>query len=90
MILIRKNKEHENHRNDYGNKTLKTSFGEIDINVPKNSYASFDIEFIFKRKQDFLDIRDKVSRCMARGMSQLDIVATIEDIYRFYISHEMI
>ncbi len=27
-------KEHDNRRNGYGNKTLKTSFGEVAIDVP--------------------------------------------------------
>ena len=35
-------KEHNNRRNGYGNKTLKTSFGEVAIDVPRDQEASFE------------------------------------------------
>lgn len=35
-------KEHANRRNGYGNKTLKISFGEVNIYVPRDRDASFD------------------------------------------------
>ena len=83
-------KEHDNRRNGYGNKTLKTSFGEVAIDVPRDREASFEPELIPKRKRDVSDIEGKVLCMYARGMSQRDIAATVEDIYGFDISHEMI
>lgn len=83
-------KEHDNRRNGYGNKTLKTSFGEVAIGVPRDREASFEPELIPKRKRDVSDIEGKVLSMYARGMSQRDIAATVEDIYGFDISHEMI
>ena len=83
-------KEHDNRRNGYGNKTLKTSFGEVAIDVPRDQEASFEPELIPKRKRDVSDIEGKVLSMYARGMSQRDIAATVEDIYGFDISHEMI
>lgn len=79
-------KEHDNRRN----KTLKTSFGEVAIDVPRDREASFEPELIPKRKRDVSDIEGKVLSMYARGMSQRDIAATVEDIYGFDISHEMI
>lgn len=43
-----------------------------------------------KRKRDVSDIQDKVLCMYAKGMSQRDIVGTIEDIYGFEIFHETI
>lgn len=83
-------KEHENRRNGYSNKTLKTSFGEVNIDVPRDRDASFDPELIPKRKRDVSDIEGKVLSMYARGMSQRDIATTIEDIYGFDVSHELI
>ena len=83
-------KEHDNRRNGYGNKTLKTSFGEVAIDVSRDREASFEPELIPKRKRDVSDIEGKVLSMYARGMSQRDIAATVEDIYGFDISHEMI
>ncbi|HAQ0083498.1 TPA: IS256 family transposase, partial [Enterococcus faecium] len=83
-------KKHDNRRNGYGNKTLKTSFGKVNIDVPRDREASFEPELIPNRKRDVSDIEGKVLSMYARGMSQCDIAATVEDIYGFDISHEMI
>ncbi|MDN6966883.1 IS256 family transposase [Enterococcus faecium] len=83
-------KKHDNRRNGYGNKTLKTSFGKVNIDVPRDREASFEPELIPNRKRDVSDIKGKVLSMYARGMSQCDIAATVEDIYGFDISHEMI
>ncbi|WP_436882415.1 IS256 family transposase, partial [Mammaliicoccus sciuri] len=43
-----------------------------------------------KRQRDVSEIEDKVISMYAKGMSQRDISSTIEDIYGFSVSHEMI
>ena len=73
-----------------GIRRLKRSFGEVNIDVPRDREASFEPELIPKRKRDVSGIEGKVLSMYARGMSQRDIVATVEDIYGFDISHEMI
>ncbi|PJH69347.1 IS256 family transposase, partial [Salmonella enterica subsp. enterica serovar Typhimurium] len=83
-------KETENRRNGYGKKTIKTSSGEWDINVPRDRDGSFHSELIPKRQKDVSAIEDKVISMFARGMSQRDISSTIEDIYGFSVSHEMV
>lgn len=83
-------KKHENRRNGYGSKTVKTSFGEVDIEVPRDRDATFEPEIIPKRQRDVSEIEGKVLSMYARGMSQRDISSTIEEIYGFSISHEMI
>ena len=83
-------KETSNRRNGYTDKTLKTSMGEVEIRSPRDRDASFDPKIIQKREKDVSAIEDKVLAMYARGMSQRDIAETIEDIYGFEISHEMI
>lgn len=83
-------KETENRRNGYGKKTIKTSSGEVNIKVPRDRDGSFDPELIPKRKKDVSAIENKVISMYARGMSQRDISSTIEDIYGFSVSHEMV
>ena len=83
-------KETENRRNGYGKKTIKTSSGEVDIKVPRDRDGSFSPELIPKRKKDVSAIENKVISMYARGMSQRDISSTIEDIYGFSVSHEMV
>lgn len=83
-------KKTENRRNGYGKKTIKTSSGALDIEVPRDRDGSFSPELIPKRKTDVSAIENKVISMYARGMSQRDISATIEDIYGFSVSHEMV
>ncbi|MBD8007738.1 transposase, partial [Bacillus norwichensis] len=83
-------KETDNRRNGYGKKTLKTSAGEVDVKVPRDRDGSFDPQLIPKRKKDVSAIENKVISMYARGMSQRDISTTIEEIYGFSVSHEMI
>lgn len=86
----KREKETDNRRNGYGKKTVKTSSGTLDIDVPRDRDASFNPELIPKRKTDVSAIENKVISMYARGMSQRDISSTIEDIYGFSVSHEMI
>lgn len=83
-------KNTENRRNGYGKKTLNTSAGEVEIEVPRDRDGSFEPKIIPKRKKDVSEIEDKVIAMYARGMSQRDISSTIEDIYGFSVSHEMV
>lgn len=83
-------KSTDNRRNGYGEKTLKTSYGEVPIEVPRDRDGSFEPQIVPKRKKDVSEIENKVLAMYARGMSQRDISKTIEDIYGFSVSHEMI
>ena len=83
-------KENDNRRNGYGKKTLKTTQGEIEIEVPRDRDGSFEPIIVPKRQKDVSSIENKVLAMYARGMSQRDISKTIEDIYGFSVSHEMI
>uniref|UniRef100_UPI003D2F8B8D transposase n=1 Tax=Listeria rocourtiae TaxID=647910 RepID=UPI003D2F8B8D len=86
----REDKEDENRRNGYGSKTVRTSYGEVPIDVPRDRSGTFEPQVIPKRQKDVSAIENKVLAMYARGMSQRDIAKTIEDIYGFQISHDMI
>lgn len=83
-------KKTSNRRNGYSSKKVKTSRGELDIDIPRDREASFEPQIIPKRTRDVSDIENKVISMYAKGMSQRDISSTIEDIYGFSISHEMV
>ncbi len=83
-------KNTQNRRNGYGSKTLKSTYGDIPVDVPRDREASFESQSIPKRTTDVSGIEDKVLSMYARGMSQRDIAQTIENLYGFEISHETI
>jgi putative transposase len=86
----RTDKESSNSRNGFSDKKLKTSMGEVPIRVPRDRESSFEPQIVKKHQRDVSGIEDKVLAMYARGMSQRDISATIEDIYGFEMSHEQI
>ncbi len=83
-------KSTKNRRNGYNSKTLKSTYGDIPVEVPRDRDASFEPQVIPKRTRDVSGIEDKVLSMYARGMSQRDIADTVEDIYGFEISHDTI
>ncbi len=83
-------KQTDNRRNGYIHKDVKTTYGDVEIAVPRDRDASFEPKAVPKRTKDVSGIEDKVLSMYARGMSERDIAATIEDIYGFGISHETI
>lgn len=83
-------KNTENRRNGYIHKNVKTTYGDIPVDVPRDRESTFEPQAIPKRTRDVSGIEDKVLAMYARGMSQRDISDTIEDIYGFEISHEAI
>ena len=79
-----------NRRNGYAHKTVKSTYGDIDVEVPRDRDASFEPQVIPKRSRDVSGIENKVLSMYAKGMSQHDIADTIEGIYGFGISHDTI
>ncbi len=79
-----------NRRNGYGHKTVKTTCGDIPVDVPRDRDASFEPRAIPKRTRDVSGIEGKVLSMHAKGMSDRDIADTIGDIYGFEISHDAI
>ena len=83
-------KQTSNRRNGYSRKTAKTTYGDVDISVPRDRDASFEPQAVPKRARDVSGIEDKAISMYAKGMSDCDIADTVEDIYGFSISHETI
>ena len=76
-------KDTDNRRNGYISKNVKTAYGELPVDIPRDRQATFEPQVIPKRTRDVSGIEDKVMSMYARGMSQRDIADTIEDIYGF-------
>lgn len=85
------NIEHtSNRRNGKSTKTVKSQLGEFDLNIPRDREASFEPQVVQKHQKDISGIEEKILSMYAKGQSQRDISATIEDIYGFEVSHETV
>lgn len=77
-----RNKSVDNSRNGFSKKTLKTSFGDTEISVPRDRNGDFEPQ-ILKKNQTTLtgDIEEKIISMYAKGMTTKDIETHIMDIY---------
>jgi transposase-like protein len=85
------NKETDNSRNGYGQKTLQTSYGEVDVKIPRDRQGEYEPKLIGKHKR-MLDeeIERKIISMYAKGMTTGDMEAHIKDLYELDISDSTI
>ena len=83
-------KDGPNRRNGYTRKVVRTSAGEVPIDVPRDRDATFEPAVVPKGERDLTGIESRVMSMYARGMSQRDIAATVREIYGFSMSAETV
>lgn len=77
-----RNKEVDNSRNGFSKKTLKTSFGDTVISVPRDRNGDFEPQLVKKNQTTLTgDIEEKILSMYAKGMTTKDIETHIMDIY---------
>lgn len=78
------------YRNGTKPKVLRSSYGEIPIDVPQDRDGDFEPKIVQKRKKDISGIEQKIIAMYAKGLSTRQISEQIEDIYGFDISEGMV
>ena len=69
-----------NSRNGKSSKSVKTTLGEIDLEVPRDRNGSFEPVLIPKRSRKVEAIEDMIISLYARGMTVRDIEAQIREV----------
>ncbi|AKN31625.1 transposase [Clostridium carboxidivorans P7] len=85
----RQNGEDRNYRNGYSSKNIRTSFGEVGVNVPRDRKANFEPKIVKKYETVCNELDKKVIGLYARGMSVDDIKSEIDELYGVDISPSM-
>ena len=80
----------DNKRNGNSTKTLKSQYGEFQIDVPRDRNDEFEPMLIPKYQRDISGIEEKVISLYARGMSTRDIHDQLNDLYGIEVSAEMV
>ena len=82
-----RNKNTDNSRNVHSSKTLRTTYGEVDISVPRDRKGEFKPQIVRKNQTSVSqDIEEKILLMYAKGMSTDDISDHIRDIYGISVS----
>ena len=79
-----------NYRNGMKSKTVRSKYGEFQVDVPQDRQSSFEPQILPKRQKDISSIDDKIISMYAKGMTTRQISETIEDIYGFEVSEGMV
>ena len=79
-----------NTRNGSSKKTVKSSYGNIDLNIPRDREGSFEPQALKKYQKDISNIENQIISMYAKGMTTRDISTHIKEIYGFGISESMV
>lgn len=82
-----KNKATDNSRNGHSSKNLRTSFGDVEVSVPRDRKGEFEPQLLKKNQTSISqDIEEKILSMYAKGMTTGDNEAHIQDIYGLSVS----
>lgn len=80
----------ENSRNGYSKKKVKSSFGEIELDIPRDRNSEFEPKIVPKYSRDISNLEEKVISMYGLGMSTRDINKHVQEIYGIDVSAEMV
>lgn len=66
-----------NYRNGMKSKTVRSKYGEFQVDVPQDRQSSFEPQILPKRQKDISSIDDKIISMYAKGMTTRQISETI-------------
>lgn len=82
-----KSKDTDNSRNGHSNKILRTSFGDVEVAVPRDRKGEFEPQILKKNQTSVSqDIEEKILSMYAKGMTTSDMESHIRDIYGVEVS----
>jgi len=75
-----------NNRNGKTAKTVRSDFGKVKIETPRDRNGTFEPSIVKKRQSDISEFDEKIISMYAKGMTVRDIQEHIKDIYGVEVS----
>ena len=86
-----RNKETDNSRNGYNAKTMHTSYGDMDLDIPRDRNGDFEPKIVKKYQNTISqDMEEKIISMYAKGMTTGDIESHMQELYGVDISDSTI
>ena len=86
-----RNKETNNSQNGHSRKTMRTSYGDMDIAIPRDRKGEYEPQLIPKYQNTVTqDMEEKIISMYAKGMTTGDIEAHLKELYDLDISDSTI
>lgn len=76
----------KNYRNGTSNKTVRSSYGDVELDIPRDRNGDFNPVSVKKYKKDCNEFDQKIIGLYARGMSTRDIQSEMEELYGIELS----
>ena len=83
-----KDKTNSNARN--GHSTVRSEYGNIDLDIPRDRNAEFEPQIIPKYQREITGIEGQILSLYAKGMSNRDIEDHLNNLYGIDVSPSMI
>ena len=83
-------KNTENSRNGYSPKSVRSEYGEIELDIPRDRHNEFEPKIIPKYQREITGIEGQIVALYAKGMSNRDIEDHLKNIYGIEVSATMI
>lgn len=86
-----KNKETDNSRNGHSEKTMHTSYGDMNVAIPRDRKGDYEPQLIKKYQNTVTqDMEEKIISMYAKGMTTSDIESHLRELYGIEISDSTI
>ena len=86
-----KNKGTKNSRNGHSKKTMHTSYGDMELDIPRDRDGDFEPQIIQKHRNTLTqDMENKILLMYAKGITQADIRAHFDELYGVSLSESTI
>ena len=86
-----RNKDTDNSRNGHSKKTMHTSYGDMDVAIPRDRKGEYEPRLIQKYQNTVTqDMEEKIISMYAKGMTTGDIEAHLKELYDLDISDSTI
>ena len=83
-------KKTENSRNGYTPKTVRSEYGKIDLNIPRDRKNEYEPQIIPKYQREITGIEGQIIALYGKGMSNRDIEDHLRGLYGIDVSPTMI
>ena len=86
-----RNKDTNNSRNGYSKKTMHTSYGDMDVDIPRDRNGEYEPQVIKKYQNTITqDMEEKIISMYAKGMTTSDIESHFQELYGIEVSNSTI
>lgn len=86
-----RNKDTDNSRNGHSSKTMHTSYGDMELDVPRDRKGEFEPQVVKKYQNTVTqDMEEKIISMYAKGMTTGDIESHLRELYDIDISDSTI